>query len=185
MSNKNSNFPSNQINNLPNGTSEEITDCLMKLSKDRKPKDISELKSRIASYFEFCKTHDFRPGIESLAFSLNVTRTGFWYWCEGGKGEEWQEVCLQAKQLILAFLETLSLSGKLNPANSIFYLKNWAGYKDTISFDEAPKKEQKKKVLTTKELQELGTKLDGLTESKEGTLPRFTGLEVNSADKDG
>ena len=41
-----------------------------------------------------------------------------------------------AKQFVLTFLETLTMQGKINPASSIFYLKNWGSYKDSISFDD-------------------------------------------------
>lgn len=109
-----------------------------KCASKGKPKDIDELKQRIFDFFELCKAENRRPAIELLAFSLGVRRQTFWQWCQGmGCDPEWSECCRLAKQMILAFIEQVSLSGKLNPATSIFLLKNWAGYKDTISFDDA------------------------------------------------
>ena len=45
------------------------------------------------------------------------------------------DICNTAKQFIIGFLEQLSMTGKINPANSIFYLKNWAGYSDTVTME--------------------------------------------------
>ena len=42
-----------------------------------------------------------------------------------------------AKQVVAAFIEQASLSGKINPATAIFLMKNWMGYKDTESFEDA------------------------------------------------
>ena len=141
MSNKTSNYPSNQLNHLQEGVCSQIVTSLRELSQKGKPETLEELQNRIDMYFRFCAERDFRCGIESLALSLGVTRQGFWLWCQddgGGHGTEWRDVCRQAKQFILCFLESLSLSGRLNPASSIFYLKNWGNYKDSISFDDVP-----------------------------------------------
>lgn len=138
LANKNSNFPSNQLNNLPEGVAATIVASLRELSDKGRPQTEQELKSRIDEYFTFCGENDFRPGIESLVLSLSTTRQTFWNWCNGDKGQEWQDICIQAKQFCLTFLEQLNLQGKLNPASAIFYLKNWASYKDTVSFDDAP-----------------------------------------------
>lgn len=137
MSNKNSNFPSNQLNNLPPETCAEITSCLMELNQQGKPKTKEELQKRIDDYFSFCGEKGMRVGIETLCCALSVSRQTLWQWCSGsGCSKEWAEICRNAKQFILAFLETLTLSGKLNPANSIFYLKNWGNYRDTVPFDD-------------------------------------------------
>lgn len=154
MANKNSNFPSNQLNNLPPETCAEITSCLRELNEQGKPSTLQELKDRIDSYFAFCERKGLRIGVETLCVSLSITRTTLWRWCEAdGCDEEWAEVCRNAKQFIMAFLEVLTLSGRLNPASSIFYLKNWGNYKDQISFDEAiPQMGSTKKALSIEEL---------------------------------
>lgn len=136
MSNKTSNFPSNQLNGLSPETCAEITSCLMELNRQGKPETTEELQKRIDDYFSFCGHKGLRVGVETLCCALSVSRQTLWKWCDGiGCNEEWAEICRNAKQFIMAFLETLTLSGKLNPASSIFYLKNWGGYRDAISFD--------------------------------------------------
>ncbi len=134
MSNKNSNYPSNQLKDL-NGSEfvGSTVRSLVELSKLGIPKNDLELEQRITEYFEHCIQNNSRPGIESLCLSLSTTRQSFWKWCggEGGKSREWQHQCLLARQVIVAFLESAGLSGKLNPATSIFLLKNWANYSDS------------------------------------------------------
>ncbi|SEM67547.1 hypothetical protein SAMN04487770_1636 [Butyrivibrio sp. ob235] len=114
--------------------------CLMELSKQGAPQDEKELRERINSYFQFCIDNDFRPGIESLSLSLGITRQTFWNWCNNNDrrykySSEWSQICRQAKQLIVSFIESASLSGKLNPASSIFMLKNWGGYSDQLQIE--------------------------------------------------
>ncbi len=105
---------------------------LIELSKLGIPKSDHELEQRITEYFQHCINNNSRPGIESLCLSLSTSRQNFWKWCSGGggKSDEWQHQCLLAKQVIISFLESAGMSGKLNPATSIFLLKNWANYSD-------------------------------------------------------
>lgn len=110
---------------------------LMALASQGKPEDVDQLKQRITDFFNFCAANNLRPGVEMLASCLGVSRVTFWLWCNGMNcSPEWAECCRMARQIIMTFLEQTALSGKLNPATAIFLLKNWAGYKDTISFDE-------------------------------------------------
>lgn len=156
MSNKNSNFPTNQLNRLPEGTSAEIVSCLMELSGKGRPKTEQELKNRITEYFNFCAARDFRPGVESLALALGTTRTSLWNWCrQEGCSAEWAEICKQAKQTVLVFLEQCNLTGKLNPASAIFYLKNWGNYVDTLSLENVTDTPERR-ALTAAELPKLG-----------------------------
>lgn len=167
MSNKTSNYPANQLNNLPAGTCSETISCLRDLADRGRPQNIAELKQRIDDYFQFCADKDMRIGVESLSLSLGVSRVTFWNWCNNnGCSDEWSEVCQKAKQFVLTFLEQMSLSGRLNPATSIFLMKNWAGYKDTISFDEDVPKETQHRALTASELPKLGiSRIETETES--------------------
>ncbi|MCM1189374.1 MAG: hypothetical protein NC541_08765 [bacterium] len=138
MANRNSNFPSNQLNNLPPEVCKATVDNLKELSSMGKPKTEAELKERINQYFDFCAAKGFRPGIETLCLALGgISRQSLWVWCNGGAGksQEWADICNTAKQFILGFLEQLSMTGKINPANSIFYLKNWAGYSDAVTVE--------------------------------------------------
>lgn len=158
MANKNSNFPTNQLNNLPEKLCSEVVSNLRELALKGKPKNITELRIRINDYFAFCEERDFRPGIESLCLSLSISRQGFWQWCRGENcSGEWATECQMAKQFILTFLEQLSLTGKINPASGIFYLKNWGDYKDSISFDDVTPTRNTRQVLTADQLPKLGT----------------------------
>lgn len=157
MSNKTSNFPSNQLNNLPEEFCRQTVGDLSELQGQGRPKTLDELKARIDQYFEFCGNRGFRPGVEALCLSLNITRQTLWRWCNNEDcGEEWAECCRTAKQYILTFLEQATMKGKINPASSIFYLKNWADYKDNISFDEAIPTSSTKQALSAAELPKLG-----------------------------
>ncbi len=133
MSNKNSNYPSNQLKELEGSAFVSATvRSLIELSKLGIPQTDVELTNRIDEYFQHCIQNNSRPGIESLCLALSTTRQSFWNWCNGTghKSKEWQHQCLLARQVIVSFLESASLSGKLNPATSIFLLKNWASYSD-------------------------------------------------------
>ena len=46
------------------------------------------------------------------------------------------------------------LSGKISPPSGIFLAKNWLGYKDAISLEDAAPVTEVKKVLTVKEIKE-------------------------------
>ncbi|WP_289773411.1 hypothetical protein [Phocaeicola sartorii] len=156
MANKNSNFPSNQLNELPPEVCRATVDNLKELSQRGKPETETELRERIDQYFDFCATKGFRPGIETLCLALGgISRQSLWVWCNGGggKSQEWADICNAAKQFIIGFLEQLSMTGKINPANSIFYLKNWAGYFDTVTMEPIS---TVKRVLSASELPHLG-----------------------------
>ena len=155
MANKHSNFPTNQLNNLPPEVCGSTVGCLRDLAAKGKPKDTNELKDRIDSYFAFCEERNLRPGVESLCLSLGITRQTLWTWCKGEDcSPEWAEICRNAKQFILTFLEAITMAGKLNPASSIFYLKNWGAYVDQVSVvGEEP---EVKKRLTAADLPKLG-----------------------------
>lgn len=138
MSNKNSNYPINALNNLPDEVKTDTIECLMQLANKGKPKAVEELRERINAYFEFCKNNSFRPGIESLSLALSVSRITLWNWANGiGVNEEWAQECQKAKQIILAFVEQASISNRLTPPVAIFLMKNLGGYKDQISFEES------------------------------------------------
>ena len=157
MANNNSNFPTNQLNNLPDEFVSETVHCLRELAQQGKPQTITELKTRINDYFAFCESHDFRPGVETISLALGVSRVTFWKWCNSdGCDAEWSKTCEIAKQYILSFLEIATLKGRLNPASSIFLFKNWGAYKDSISFDEAVPATTTRKALTAADLPKLG-----------------------------
>lgn len=153
MSNKQSNYPPAQMNRSvqqADGFIADTVSCISELAACGKPKDTEELKERIGQYFDFCADRNFRPGIESLSLALGVNRTTFWHWCnsEYGVSEEWADVCKQARQSIVAFVEAAANSGHLSPPIAIFSLKNLANWKDTVSFEDVtPISEEKQREL--------------------------------------
>lgn len=133
MANKNSNFPSNQLNQVNGQKFVGYTvDSLIELSRWGIPQNEQQLEQRFDSYFSYCISHDLRPGIESMCLALGISRQTFNNWISGKttRSLEWINQCVLAKQICIAFLESASLSGHINPATSVFALKNWAGYSD-------------------------------------------------------
>lgn len=132
------NFPQQQINTMVENNPTFVRDTvnsLLELRSKGKPQNIEELKTRIDGYFRFCADSGFRPALESLSLSLGVSRITFWQWRNGSRGDEWKEICESAAQVIITFLEACMMSGKINPASSIFLLKNIAGYSDTQTLE--------------------------------------------------
>lgn len=135
------------MSNLPNGKLKEleaqqpeavkqVVSSLRELNALGKPKTDQEVKQRIDDYFEFCERSSLRPGIESLCCALHITRQTLFRWSKGEScSQERQEIIQNAKTFVTAFIEQASLGNRLNPATSIFLLKNWANYRDTVSFD--------------------------------------------------
>ena len=118
-----------------------------------KPKSIDELRERTDQYLQYCEDNGARPGIESYTLAIHSNQRQFQRWEKGiGCDPEWQEEILSVKQFIGAYLEQVSLMGKLNPATSCFLFKNWLHYKDQIDVNDVtytPVKE-----ITIKEIQE-------------------------------
>lgn len=162
MSNHKSNYPPAQLNELSGNPFVSDTVRKLRALSGDKPKTVTELQQRIDDYFRFCAENNLRPGIESLSLSLGVSRQSFWNWCEIGKANvpQWRDTCLQARQLIIAFIEAASMAGRLNPATGIFALKNIAGYSDTYSFEAV--KGQEKQAITADDLPKLSWSNDDL-----------------------
>lgn len=140
MANHKSNYPTAQLDDIdPEFIGVTVT-SLMELSNRGTPQNDAELAQRIDDYFRFCADRKLRPGVESLALALDIDRSCLWRWCGNDaktKSDEWIRLCRQAKQMIVAFTEAAMLSGKVSPPVGIFALKNIAGWRDTISFDDA------------------------------------------------
>lgn len=165
------NYPQAAIENVEPSVVRQITASLRELHDKGKPETDFEVEDRINSYFEFCEKSSMRPGVESLCLSLHITRTTLFNWANGiGCSDVRKDLILSAKAFIAAYLEQVTLQGKLNPASSCFLFKNWCNYKDTISLEEAMPHEEEKKALSAAELPRLGV----IKESKEAVLlPRL------------
>ena len=134
------NYPNAELKKLNGEDYTGLTvDNLMQLADLGPVRTDEELRQRIDTYFQFCADRNFRPGIETLCLSIGVSRQGFWNWCNNintqTKSPEWVELCQRARQLIISFLEVASINGRINPATSIFLLKNWANYSDTTKYE--------------------------------------------------
>jgi hypothetical protein len=77
-----------------------------------------------------------RPGVEGLALALGVSRQTLFNWSQGIKcSDKRRQIAEHAKALIAAYIEQVSLSGRLNPVTAIFLQKNWFGYRDSQTLE--------------------------------------------------
>lgn len=126
------NYPTNQLESIEKPVVKEIVSDLKQLHELGRPKTDTEVADRMDRYFAFCQESSIRPGIETLCLSLHITRQTLFRWCSGdGCSEYRQELAQSAKLFVSAYIEQASLSGRLNPATSIFLMKNWMGYRDS------------------------------------------------------
>ena len=131
------NYPSQQLSDLSNEFVRETVQSLSELNELGKPETDQEVQERIDQYFQFCAQSGVRPGIESLCLSLHISRTTLFNWIRGyGCSPERKQIAERAKSFIGAFLEQSVLRGKISPPAGIFVMKNWLGYKYTISLEE-------------------------------------------------
>lgn len=132
------NYPGQQLADLPDEFVQETVRSLKQLNELGRPETDAEVQERIDQYFQFCQDTGCRPGIESLCLALHISRTTLFNWVRGsGCSSERQQIAERAKAFIGAFLEQSVLRGKVSPPSGIFIMKNWLGYKDTISFEDA------------------------------------------------
>ena len=131
------------VNNWPTGRQPDVTDSELAADIEQKMtlaatdrinlSDPKQIKDRMQFYFQKCREWGRRPGIEGLCLALHVSRQSLWKWQH--EDTERGELARTAKQLILSQLESWNIEGKLNPASSIFLLKNWAGYTDAVQLE--------------------------------------------------
>lgn len=138
-----SNFPNEKISDLNEDFVSETVLSLRELNGMGQPKTDEEVAKRIDEYFAFCQRTGVRPGIESLCLALHISRTTLFNWNAGiNCSRERQAIVEHAKSFISAFLEQSVLKGQLSPPSGIFLMKNWLGYKDTLSFEDATANQQ-------------------------------------------
>lgn len=160
------NYPQAGLNDLPAGTIQKTVSSLMELREKGKPKDNEELKQRIDEYFNFCQNSSIRPGVETLALALGISRVTLFQWGRGVNCDaERTEIIEAARALINAFIEQCVLSGKISPPCGIFLLKNWMNYRDTVSIEESIPITATQKALTAAELPRL-YEIDGDVEQE-------------------
>lgn len=137
------NYPSNALEDIEPSTVQEIVTSLRQLHEMGQPRTDSEVEDRIDQFFLLCERSTLRPGIESLASALHVSRTTLFNWANGiGCSPERERLIQSAKGFIAAFIEQAMLGGKISPPSGIFMMKNWLGYKDSISIEESIPKDK-------------------------------------------
>ncbi len=147
------NLPTGIIENVPPETVKNIVTSLRDLYNKGKPQTDAEIQSRIDEYFDFCENSSIRPGIESLSLALHISRVTLFNWSNGnGCTRACQESVRTAKGFISAFIEQATMQGKLNPVSSIFYFKNWFGYRDSISFEQSENSSMSLPTLSREEI---------------------------------
>lgn len=125
-------LPAEQLRDIPGDVVSSTLQNLNELRKLEPCQTDEEVKNRIDEYFAFCQSHGMRPGLETLALALGVCRTTLWNWRSGKKcTQNRTEIINMAVTFIAACLESLSVSGALNPVMSIWLMKNWLNYKDS------------------------------------------------------
>ena len=105
------NLPTNGLNEISAEYAHETIKSLNDLYNLGRPENDDDVAQRVDDYFKFCEQSSLRPGVESLALALSVSRTAIWNW---------------------EHLEQAMLSNKIYPGSGIFMLKNWANYKDSL-----------------------------------------------------
>jgi hypothetical protein len=154
------------IEDLDPSTVQAMVTSLKQLHDLGKPETDEEVEERIKYYFEFCEQSGLRPGVESLAAALHISRQTLFYWSNGTNCSPRRTEAVQsAKALISAFLEQCVMSGKISPPSGIFLMKNWLSYKDTVSIEEATPTHMERKPLTAADLPRLGA-INSIEEGK-------------------
>jgi hypothetical protein len=114
-------------------TKDEISDMLQSietLSKQPKVHTDEELINRVNWYFSYCIQNGVRPGLEGMALACGLNRQRLWDAQNGHfkLGDKTQEIIETAKQKLLAFHESMMLTGRINPVTGIFLSKANFGY---------------------------------------------------------
>lgn len=133
-----SKYPQGALNEIEPSEVQEMVGSLRELYDLGKCNTDDEVEQRINEYFSFCQRSSLRPGIEGLCMALHIGRTTLYNWSNGFRcSERRQELIQGAKSFISAYIENAVLSGKISPPSGIFLMKNWLGYKDAVSIEEA------------------------------------------------
>lgn len=156
--------PQGCLENLPTSDIQFMVGSLKELYDLGKPETDEQVEERVDQYFALCQASGLRPGVESLATALHISRTTLYRWSNGEDcSPKRQEIVQAAKSLIYSFVEQAMMTGKINPASGIFLMKNWMNYKDTLSIEESLPSEVVRKALPASQLPRLGEVNDDFT----------------------
>ena len=107
-------------------------------------KDPEQVRHRIDEYFDYCELNERKPNIVGLRNWLGISGTTFDAWRKG----EYNNPCVPMIQKVCSMLEEYAVDQvqetKANPANWLFLIKNWFGYKDQtdVIFGQKEQQEQ-------------------------------------------
>lgn len=162
---KKNNYPQGALDEIEPAAVNKIVGSLRELYDKGRPKTDEEVEQRIDSFFAFCENSSIRPGIESLCLALHISRQTLLRWKAGDScTERRQEAIEAAKSFIGAYIEQAVLGGKISPPSGIFLMKNWLGYKDSISIEEATPVKCGSRPLSADQLPQLGQDLSPIEE---------------------
>ena len=138
MSNKKSNYPTNQQPNLERGEMSSLVEKMDVLRNlpDFDHRDPVALEERLQTYFDFCIENDLRPTVDGLSLACGVSRVTLWQWQQ--QGGQRGRLIENSKQLLAALLEQWAVCGRVNPATAIFLQKNHFGYRDCVDLVAVP-----------------------------------------------
>lgn len=130
------NTPQSALSEIPAETMTQIVQNVDRLRKMPKVKTDQELIDRIDTYFSLCAESGVRPGVESLALSIGISRQQLWRWkngqeCSGTRAE----IIQKAMQAMAVAWEQMTMKGQINPVTAIFLGKNWYAYSDSYRFE--------------------------------------------------
>ena len=77
------NLPTNGLNEISAEYAHETIKSLNDLYNLGRPENDDDVEQRVDDYFKFCEQSSLRPGVESLALALSVSRTAIWNWEHG------------------------------------------------------------------------------------------------------
>lgn len=158
------NTPTADLATIPEEFTALTVSSLKELNALGQPRSDAEVTQRIDQYFTFCGQHNLRPGIESLALALHVSRQTIYLWGKGiNCSVERQQTIENAKQFIASFIEQAGMSGKLNPVTTIFLMKNWMGYQDAYALESSVS--ETRDTQPSEDLQSIRTRYSKLTDN--------------------
>lgn len=77
------NYPQAAVDEIEPEGVQQLCNSIRELYDKGKPQSDEEVKQRIDEYFDFCQRSSIRPGIETLALSLHVSRITIYNWGNG------------------------------------------------------------------------------------------------------
>ncbi len=141
MSNKNSNYPTNQkIDCTPTEMGDKVSlfNELRKLPPVRK-QEPDGVRERLNYYFKYCEERGLKPSVEGMALCLGTSRQNLWLW-EQDEHSEAGQLITRAKSLINAVLTEFTMNGRLAFPYTIWLQKNHFQYADKVEITATPQK---------------------------------------------